>query len=172
MFSLIPPVIVKNKADRANGSSNAFWITMYGNTGSNAAVLAQEQGEFVIWKWLRLYGPGLAILSLLAWFIDPLFLALSPVVLVAQRFPPYRRAMELWGHEVEAQAVELLYGTSADVMRKWEVAALTNPTGYDGIFKGWTEQRVEAAMRSNSASAARYVRSIRETLEQFKGAYR
>lgn len=169
MFRWRPPIAVVNRANRANGSSNAFWITMYGNPGSTAAVLAQEMAEFQ-WKWTRIYGPGLIVLGLLAWFFDPLFLALSAPLFVVNRFPALRRALELWGHEVEVQAAVALYGASEGEYRAKEAMGMWR--GYSGLFSGMTLAEVDRAMVKRGPAAERRVRRWMPVLVEFKERWR
>ncbi|WP_066477444.1 MULTISPECIES: hypothetical protein [unclassified Sphingomonas] len=172
LFWLIPPILVFDRPNSSNGQSRAPIIIMYGNPTSNAAVLAQELAEFTA-KWLLLYLPAIAV-AWLAWrhvhFIAPALIL--PPAFVIQRLPPLRRQLELLGHEVEAQAAELLYGTPAAEVRKWEVVALARPTNYGGVFKDWSDERIGASLSARAGIARRAARLFMPILTRFKRRYR
>ncbi|WP_066667321.1 MULTISPECIES: hypothetical protein [unclassified Sphingomonas] len=172
LFWWFPPILVEDQPSSSNGQSRLPFIVMYGNPTSNAAVLGQELAEFCA-KWLLLYVPAIAV-AYLAYrhvhFIAPALIL--PPAFVMQRLPPLRRQLELFGHEVEAQAAELLYGTPAADVRLWEIVALARPSNYGGVFKGWSTERIGASLRARAGVARWAARLFMPILTRFKRRYR
>lgn len=74
-----------------------------------------------------------------------------------------RRDMEIMGHEIEVQAAVRVYGKDEAAYRADEARALTKY----GEFKGWSREKITAAMEGRSEAAARWVkRNIRQIKAQ------
>jgi hypothetical protein len=169
MFSLFPPVFTAPANPESNAQSSLFWITMFNNPQSNGAVLAQEMREFS-WKWTYLYTPALlaAIALTILFGVEGGvggFLLLCVAFLATRLCPPLRRAMEFRGHEVEVQAMRLLYDVDEHEHRAREAATMHR--GYDGIFKSWTPETLAVRLSTYQTSAAGYVQRRTKKLRAF-----
>lgn len=92
---------------------------------------------------------------------------LNPVNLLRSRLSRrHRRRMEIMGHEVEAQAVKLIYGMDDVAHREREIRAMR--AGYDGLFRDVSAADLRRAMKAVSADAARWVRRNRGQIERWK----
>lgn len=92
---------------------------------------------------------------------------LNPVNLLRVRLSRrHRRRMEIMGHEVEAQAVKLVYGMDDVAHREREIRAMR--AGYDGLFADISAADLRRAMKAVSPDAAKWVRRNRGRIERWK----
>ena len=178
LFSLFPPVFVSDGASRENAESRPFWITMFARAESNAAVLAQEMRELGL-KWIIMAAASLIwVASGWACWAGHVgigapvagFALFCLAMLLPTKLPPLVRWLELRGHETEVQALVALYGQDEANERRDE--ALSMIRGYGDVFASWPVEKIEAAMRKQSAGAKRYVDRKRKKLDRFKRDYR
>jgi len=128
-----------------NGENGLFHIAVDPNARHARAVLAQEIAERR-WRWSHGFGiPGLQ--------------------LILQRIPAVNRAMEIWGHEVEVQAVSLLYTRDEDEHRRDEAWAMAGSESYEFKSAGWSAERIERKMQKRSRKAEDWVRRNRQRIE-------
>ncbi|MGR3463611.1 hypothetical protein [Limimaricola sp.] len=79
---------------------------------------------------------------------------LDPINLLRVAFSKRaRREMEIMGHEIETQVAVRIYGKPRLIYRAKEAKALTKYPE----FKGWSQERILAAMRAESGRARQWV---------------
>jgi hypothetical protein len=78
--------------------------------------------------------------------------------------PSSRRKMEIFSHEVEVQAAQLLYGVPHAQYRMEESRRMT---GYPHL-KGMTPEEIERAMRAQAGEALKWVYAHKPLLERAK----
>lgn len=135
------PIIIRRRIDGANGTNWPGVVILDPDAPMPAATLAQEVWESR-WK-------------------------LNPANLLRRLTSDNtRRRMEIMGHEVEVQAAVLIYEADTDAIRSREARAML--AGYDGLFRGWTLDRLRAAMAGVSDDARVWVAGNASLLRRYR----
>ena len=89
---------------------------------------------------------------------------LNPFNLLRTRLSKrHKQRMEIMGHEIEVQAVRIVYALNINSVRQRE--AISMKRGYDGLFADMTKDQIEQLMLANQDAANRWVR---KNLNQIK----
>lgn len=156
------PIFRAREMEGRNGRNTLFVAAVDPRAPHPVAVAAQEIVESR-WKLARFALAVIfsAAIAALIWFLAlPMVSGLAvpaPILGGALwlRSGPAKRAMELWGHEVEVQAAVSYYGADEARKRRSEARSMVAHDGYR--FGDWTVSEVVEGMKGRRKAARRWV---------------